>query len=87
MLRLLLYRAFTHTQNALQSYEENRTQVHQGALTIIFFRDFCRYSIKTCKNWPVFFSSFSPYSPGGGGGGDSHMKGAVMLIGNFEVNP
>ena len=23
----------------------------------------------------------------GGGGGNSHMKGAGMLVGNFELNP
>ena len=26
-------------------------------------------------------------TPGGGGGGNFHMKGAGMLVGNFELNP
>ena len=32
-----------------------------------------------------FFSCV--FHPGGGGGGDSHMKGAGMLVGSFELNP
>ena len=41
----------------------------------------------------VFSSVFTLFiehiSPGGGGGGglDSHIKGAGMLVGNFELNP
>ena len=40
----------------LQSYEEDLYNTfYQGELTIIFFGDFCRNSIKT-----FFFSSFNP---------------------------
>ena len=39
----------------------------------------------------VFSSVFTLFiehiSPGGGGGVDSHIKGAGMLVGNFELNP
>ena len=45
-----------------------------GLSSSIFFFFFCIY---LCYGY---------ISPGGGGGGDFHMKGAGMLVGNFELN-
>ena len=38
---------------------------------------------------PCFYTTSAAYPGGGGGGGrgDSHIKGAEMLVGNLELNP
>ena len=44
-----IVKAFIQTR-LLQSYEKDIKQFHQGALTITFFGDFSRHSIKPLKS-------------------------------------
>ena len=59
-LMVLTCSTCTHTQNSPLEFiwRRSSSKFHQGAqITLtIFYADFCRHSIKTCKTWPGYLN-------------------------------